>query len=592
MSRFPIRSAAACVALLFAAVPARAAGAPPPNVVLVLVDDAGYTDFGAYGSEIATPNIDALAASGARFSNFHVSPMCAPSRAMLLTGVDSHTAGVANLPETVPPEHAGRPGYLGHLAENVVTIASILRGAGYHTYMTGKWHLGHTPGALPDSHGFERSLALDATGGDNWEQRPYLPIYEDADWFEDGAPVRLPESFYSSELLVDRMIEYIDGANGDGWPFFAYLPFLAIHIPIQAPREFVARYDGVYDAGWAAQRERRHRGAISSGLIAADLPLRPFPAGLRDWDALPPDEQRLAAKSMAVNAGMLEAMDHHFGRLIAHLREIGAYENTLFIVLSDNGAESGDPTSSQALLRWLDSVGYSRDVERLGEKGTFAAIGPEAANANVAPHALFKFHAAEGGVRVPLVMSGPGIPAAQTERAFSYVTDIAPTILEFASVTAPAGPAPITGRSLRPVLLDRAERVYGDADPVGMEAAGSAALWKGAYKLVRDLPPHGDGLFHLYDLARDPGETRVLDHDEPERFAELLADYRSFAASVGVLEVPEGYSTFEQLASNMVSVLLRRYSTAIAAVAVVLLLALGWLSRALYRRFTRERFPL
>ena len=288
---------------------------------------------------------------------------------------------------------------------------------------------------------------------------------------------------------------------------------------------------------------------------------------------------------MAVNAGMLEAMDHHLGRLIAHLREIGAYENTLFIVVSDNGAESGDPASSAAFRRWLSSVGYSRDVERLGEKGTFTAIGPEAANANVAPGALFKFYAAEGGVRVPLVMSGPGIAPARTERAFAYITDITPTILDFATVAAPTGPAPITGRSLRPVLDESALRVHAADEPVGMEAAGSAALWKGSHKLVKDLPPYGDGQWRLYDIDTDPGETRDLSKSDATRYDELLAEYRTFAARVGVLEVPEGYTTFGQLSANMGSVLVRRYAVYIAAAAVALLLGLAWLGRALWRRF-------
>ncbi|MGH9888893.1 MAG: sulfatase-like hydrolase/transferase, partial [bacterium] len=489
-----------------------------------------------------------------------------------------------NLPETVPKEHVGRPGYLGHLAENVVTVATILRGAGYHTYMAGKWHLGHTPGALPDGQGFERSFALDATGGDNWEQRGYLPIYETADWFEDGKAVRLPERFYSSEFLVDRVIDYIDGGRSDGRPFFVYLPFLAIHIPIQAPREFSERYDGIYDGGWAVQRERRYRGAIKSGLIAADTPLGPPPAGLRDWSALSPDEKRFQAKSMAVNAGMLEAMDHHLGRLVTHLRESGAFENTLFIVMSDNGAESGDPAASAAFRRWLDSVGYSRDVEHLGEKGTFTAIGPEAANANVAPGALFKFYAAEGGVRVPLVMSGPGIPAGRTQRAFAYITDLAPTILDFAAVSPPVGPAPMTGRSLRPVLSGSADAVHPDDEPIGMEAAGSAALWKGAHKLVKDLPPYSDGQWRLYDIVQDPGETRDLKSSEAARFDELLRDYQRFAAKVGVLEVPEGYTTFGQLGANMGAVLVRRYAIYLAGAGLLLLALVAWLARALWRR--------
>ena len=346
------------IALLASA--AAADEARRPNIVLILVDDAGFTDFGAYGSEIATPNIDALAERGVKFSNFHVSPMCAPSRAMLLTGADSHAVGVGNLPESIPLSFRGKPGYLGELGPDAVTIASRLGAVGYHTYMAGKWHLGQSPESLPDRRGFERSFALDASGADNWEKKPYLPIYDDAPWFEDGKPVDLPQDFYSSAFLVDKTIEYIDSQRGDGRPFFAYVSFQAIHIPVQAPREFVQRYDGVYDAGWEAQREARHRGAVARGLLPAEAPIGPMPAGVPAWDSLTPDEKRLRAKSMAVNAGMLEAMDHHVGRLIEHLRTTGAYDDTLFIVLSDNGPECNAPTDAPGFTGWLERAATRR----------------------------------------------------------------------------------------------------------------------------------------------------------------------------------------------------------------------------------------
>ncbi len=240
-----------------------------PNIVLIVADDVGFTDFGAYGSEINTPNIDQLAHRGVIFSNFHVSPVCAPSRAMLMTGVDSHLAGVGYLPEAIPPELEGHAAYQGVLAPDVVTIASLLRDAGYHTYMTGKWHLGHGPGALPHEQGFERSFALDATGGDNYEQRPYLPVLASPVWYADGVPVDLPNDFYSSRYFVDQTIDYIDSNRGDGQPFFAYLPFLAVHIPIQAPAEFIDKYDGVYDEGWHVQRQNRFENAKALGLIPA-----------------------------------------------------------------------------------------------------------------------------------------------------------------------------------------------------------------------------------------------------------------------------------------------------------------------------------
>jgi arylsulfatase/uncharacterized sulfatase len=588
------------MSLLAAAIPlvlactllAGAAGAETPrrpNIVLILADDAGYTDFGAYGSEIATPNIDALAARGVKFSNFHVSPMCAPSRAMLMTGADSHEAGVGNLPESLPPELRGRPGYLGELGKNVVTIASRLHDVGYHTYMAGKWHLGMTPESLPNRRGFERSFALESSGADNWEQRPYLPIYDEAPWFEDGEKAVLPANFYSSKFFVDKTIEYIDSQRDDGRPFFAYVAFQAIHIPIQAPREFVSKYDGKYDAGWDVQRASRQRAAVERGLIPAAAPIGPMPPGLRDWDALSPDEKRLRAKSMAVNAGMLEAMDHHVGLLIAHLREAGLYDDTIFIVLSDNGPECNAPTANPGFTRWLEHVGYSQDVDHLGERGTFAFIGPEFASAGASPFAFFKLYTGEGGVRVPLIVAGPGIRGGALTDAFAFVPDVAATILELAGASS-AGEydgravVPVTGRDLMPVLTGSATSIHPEDSAIGIEAAGNSALYKGDLKLMRNRPPYGDGAWHLYDVSADPGETRDLAVSHPKEFAELSADYRAYASRVGVLEVPDGYDSMNQLLINRIHELAWRFGPIVAAGALALLGGSGWLVLRARRR--------
>ena len=589
MTRCHVAAIALGLAAALLAGSASAATSRRPNIVLILADDVGYTDFGAYGSEIATPNIDALAARGVTFSNFHTSPMCAPSRAMLMTGADSHEAGVGNLPEFVPLAHRGRPGYLGELDDGVVTIASRLQAAGYHTYMAGKWHLGITKESLPNRRGFERSFALEASGADNWERKPYLPIYDEAPWFEDGERTDLPEDFYSSEFLVDKSIEYIDSQRDDGRPFFAYVAFQAIHIPVQAPREFVHKYDGVYDAGWDVQRAARHRGAIEHGLIAAAAPIGPMPPGLADWNALSADEKRLRAKSMAVNAGMLEAMDHHLGRLIAHLRAAGVYDDTLFIVLSDNGPEPNAPTTMPGFARWLSHVGYSQDVEQLGERGTYAFIGPEFASAAAAPFAFFKLYAGEGGVRVPLIVAGPDVRAGATTNAFAYITDVAATILEIAGAAAGAEHEgrlvlPVTGRSLAPLLSGSAATIYPDDAPVALEAAGNAALYKGDLKLVRNLAPHGDGAWHLYDVAADPGETRDLAPSHPQEFGELMTDYRAYARRVGVLEVPDGYEPMKQIGINWLHDLALRWAPSAIAATIVFIGAIGWLVRRARRR--------
>jgi arylsulfatase A-like enzyme len=549
-----------------------------PNIVVIVVDDAGYTDFGAYGSEIATPTIDALAAGGTKFTNFHATPMCAPSRAMLLTGVDSHTAGIGNLPESTPAEHRDSPGYQGRLAGNVVTVASLLKDAGYHTYMAGKWHLGHGAADLPDRRGFDKSYALDATGGDNWEQRPYLPIYTGADWYENGRPATLPKDFHASKFLVDRMIRYIDETPADGRPFFAYLPFLAIHIPNQAPAEYVAKYEARYGEGWRVQRQHRYQGAVRAGLIPAGTPMGPVPANVRDWETLSKDEQLLSARRMAVNAGMLEAMDSHLGRLIAHLKATGKYDNTLFVLLSDNGPEAGDPTTEPAFRLWMKSVGYSMDIKGLGGKGTFSAIGPGWASAAAAPGSLFKFYTAEGGTRVPLIVAGPGVEKTTTTRAFSIITDITPTLLDYAGVkAAPAPAAPLIGRSLRPLLGGAAQTVYDAQTPIGMEAAGDAALYKGDLKLTRSAGPLGDPTWRLYDIARDPGETLDLTDQAPDQARAMLADYRAYAARVGVVEVPAGYTPDRQVAKAVLTRILEQFTLPLILAGLALLGLLVWL---------------
>ncbi len=240
-----------------------------PNIVLILADDLGFSDISPFGI---------------RFSNYHTSASCAPSRAMLLTGVDSHRAGVANIPEAIPPEQAGHPNYQGVLSHSVVTVATLLEDAGYHTYMAGKWHLGMTPDTLPSARGFKRTFAMADTGADNWEQKPYLPIYAKANWFADGKEATLPEDFYSSEFLVDKTIEFID-SNQDTQPFFAYLPFQAVHIPVQAPQEFTDKYLETYRDGWNALRARRHQQAIALGHVPADTKMVDMPS-TADWDSL------------------------------------------------------------------------------------------------------------------------------------------------------------------------------------------------------------------------------------------------------------------------------------------------------------------
>ncbi|MDA1206101.1 MAG: sulfatase-like hydrolase/transferase, partial [Proteobacteria bacterium] len=309
-----------------------------PNIIFLLADDLGFTDIAPYGSEVNTPTLSELAESGTRFTNYHTAANCAPARAMLLTGVSSHLAGVPNIPEMLSPEQKLQDNYQGVLGDNVVTIATLLEGAGYHTYMAGKWHLGAAPGKLPSQRGFERTVALMDSGADNFEQRPYLPIYDQANWFADGKRFELPDDFYSSKFLIDKTIEFIDSNLADGKPFFAYVPFQAVHIPVQAPQPYIDRYMGVYDKGWQELRAARLASAVDLGILPASVPMIEMPS-TSDWNDLTPERKRYEAKRMAVYAGMIEAMDNHIGRLIAYLKDNGQLDNTIFIFTSDNGAE-------------------------------------------------------------------------------------------------------------------------------------------------------------------------------------------------------------------------------------------------------------
>lgn len=530
-----------------------------PNIVFLLADDLGYTDIAPYGSEVNTPALSRLAQEGIRFTNYHTAANCAPARAMLLTGVNNHLAGVPNIPEMLAPEQMAQENYQGVLGSNVVTIATLLESSGYHTYMAGKWHLGAGTGKLPSQRGFERTVALMDSGADNWEQRPYLPIYDQANWFADGQRFELPDDFYSSRFLIDKTIEFIGSNLGDGRPFFAYVPFQAVHIPVQAPQEYIDRYMGVYDEGWDHLRQARHDRAVALGVLPEPVPMVRM-STTADWGALSTERQRYEAKRMAVYAGMIEAMDANIARLVAYLDAQGQLDNTLFIFTSDNGAEGSgaqDPNAFSA-SRITSSLGYRTDYETLGLKGSYSSINPGFTSAAVSPLSFYKFYAGEGGLRVPLIISGRPLsaPTAQTQ-AFAWATDVAATILAFAGVDEPDGRhggrpvLPITGRDLGPIVRGEAERVYEETESVGYELTGHAALFRGEYKIVRNLPPLGDGEWRLYNFARDPGETQDLKADMPGRFQAMLTAYARFEEENKVMPIPSGYSQTRQLLINM-----------------------------------------
>ena len=529
-----------------------------PNIIFILADDLGYTDIAPYGGEVSTPNLQMLAEQGVRFTNYHTAANCAPSRAMLLTGVSNHLAGVPNIPEMIAPEQKTQDNYQGVLGSNVVTVATLLEDAGYHTYMAGKWHLGMTPEKLPSRRGFERTVAMADSGADNWEQKSYLPIFDKANWFADGQEHTLPEDFYSSTYLVDKTIEFIDGNLGDDKPFFAYLPFMAVHLPVQAPQEYIDRYMGVYDSGWDSLRETRAQRAASMGIVPPNAAMQRM-KDTETWDDLSEERRRFESKRMAVYAAMIEAMDAEIGRLFSFLKQRDEYDNTIIIFTSDNGSEANGPRDGTSFSASFgpSRMGYNLDYETLGLRGSFGSIGPNFASASVSPLSFYKFYTGEGGMRVPLIIAGQNEwQKGSLNRSFTWATDITPTILSLSDVEQPSGRyagrpiEPITGKDLSPLLVGQAERVRSEQETVGYELTGHAALFQGDYKIVSNQAPLGDGEWRLFNIVSDPGEVNDLKSSMPQRFETMLAAYDQFKVHNRVAPVPKGYTQIKQLVSN------------------------------------------
>lgn len=576
MSRFSF-ALLLLLTLLGNAMPAGAAEARRPNIVVLVADDWGFSDVGSFGSEIATPNLDALARRGMRFSNFHVAAECSPTRAMLMTGVDSHRTGVGAMRESVPQSHYGKPGYLTVLNQNVVTVSSLLQDGGYRTYAVGKWHVGKEPHNLPNARGFDRSLVQGDSGSDNWEtDKRYMALTDRVYWFENGKEVAMPKDYYSSEYYVSRTIDYLRQDAASAKPFYAYLAFQANHIPVQAPREFIDKYRGVYKDGWTALRKARRDRAAALGLVPKDAAMVTM-STTTDWDALTPEQKQYEARRMEVYAGMADAMDHHVGRLVAYLKESGQYDNTVFVFLSDNGSEASDPYAITTARWWL-AMEYTNDLDKLGGKGAYGTIGPSWASASASPLSTYKFYSGEGGVRTPLIVSGvPGMRSGAVYPQFAHVKDIAPTLLELAGVQHPGAQykgqpvEAMTGRSLLPVLKSPDTRAHPADESVGYELSGNMAVYRGDLKLTSNMVPVGDGQWHLYDIVQDPGETQDLQGSRPEEFRNMRAEYDAYALANGVLPMPEGYQPRKQvLINSLVNVYWPRARIPVAVVLAVL----------------------
>jgi arylsulfatase len=503
-----------------------------PNILLIVADDAGYADLGSYGGEIQTPNLDALAAVGIRFTEFTASATCSPSRSMLLTGTDNHLAGLGNMAEFMAPNQAGNPGYEGYLNDRVAVLPELLAEAGYDTFMAGKWHMGEEPEHWPAARGFLRDLTLIPGGGshldDMWgatgEPQPYT---------YNGERIRaLRPGFHSSVDYTAAIIANIEEHRGDGKPFFAYLALQAPHDPFQLPPEWLDRYEGRYDQGYDATRAARIERMKTLGLVAPDAAAFPRLPTIPAWEDLSEEERQHSARRMELYAAMVEHMDANIGKLIGYLKATGLYDDTLIFFISDNGPEGnimemGPPWDNSRFEDW-------------GKAGTFIQYGPAWAQVSAGPLRMFKGFVSEGGIRMPLIVAGDGVTGSgRIQDGFVHVMDIPATILDVAGVAHPGGAgtdiAPLMGKSLRPLLSDPAAEVRGPEDWVGWELFGNRAVRMGDWKLVSLCAPYGTGDWQLFDLGADPAETTDLAAANPEIRDQLLAHWEEYAARNNVI---------------------------------------------------------
>ena len=508
-----------------------------PNILLVVADDLGYSDIGAFGSEILTPNLDELAAGGMSLTNFYSGPTCSVTRSMLMTGMDSHIAGLGNMAETVADNQMGQPGYEGHLSARVDTVAEILKSAGYHTYMAGKWHLGMHPDRSPRRRGFEQSFAMlygagshfsDMAGGDA-HRHPVL--YRDNGLLID----ELSDDFYSTTFYTDRIIEQIDSNVDDGRPFFAYLAYTAPHWPLQAPDSIIDKYRGAYDRGYDSVRQGRFAAQQKLGLFDSSIQAPRRPGYVKPWVDLSDQERTYHARNMEIYAAMVDYMDTGIGRVIDYLDKRDQLDNTIIVFISDNGAEHWDHSSAPPPIGEF-AANFDNSAENSGREGSFVLYGSEWAHVSNTPFSRYKGTTYEGGIRSPAVISWPNkIASGQVSRAITHSSDWLPTFAELAG----AGTQNVSGKSLVGLLTGSVEQVRDSNETVGMEIWGKRGIIANGYKLVSSGKPNELVDWELYNLQADPGEQIDLTQRQPEVFNSMLKHWNDYVANNNVI-LPEG----------------------------------------------------
>jgi len=508
-----------------------------PNIILLVADDLGYADIGCYGGDIETPNIDNLAAKGIRFSSYHTAPLCAPTRAMLLTGNDNHIAGMGRQ-GLVTDEF----GYEGRLTNRVAAIPQLLKKAGYHTYMAGKWHLGRSAESNPHQKGFEHSFVLIEGAGNHYNDQGLFEDNPISPYTEDGKTAKWKEGDYSTDFYTDKLIEYIDRHKEDKKPFFAFAAYTSPHWPLQVDEKYWKKYEGRYAEGYDKLKEKRLKSLKKAGMIPENTMLPSNHESIKYWNSLSGEEKMKESRKMELYAGMVDNLDFNIGRLIQYLKDIGEYENTLIVFMSDNGADGSDFYNSDRFGPFIREH-FNDDYKTMGQPNSFISYGPQWAEAGTSPFKYYKGFTTEGGMTAAMIISGPNVERKnEIYHGLTTIMDIAPTFYEVAGIDYPDTYEgnklyPMRGKSIVPLASGKASELHSDDYVFGLEHGNWAMIRKGKWKITNIKKPFSTENFELFDLSTDLGEQNDLKILEPEKYEELLKEWTKFSNEIKV-QVP------------------------------------------------------
>jgi len=528
-----------CLLILFSVNSAAANDSDKPNILFILADDLGYSDIGVFGSEIPTPNIDALAGNGMLLTNFYSSLACSPTRSMLMSGTDNHLAGLGVMGPPARADQKGKDGYVAYLNYRVASLANLMSDAGYNTYMTGKWHLGATVDTGPRVRGFKKSfISIDGAahlGGLSWNG-PGLAPYRDGDEL-----VHVGDDFYSTRFYTERMIQYIEEDRGEGKPFFAYLAYTAPHWPLQAPAESIARFRGKYDQGYQVLYKQRLQRMKRLGLVPEDAEPVDDASWQTAWNDLTDEQKKIEARKMEIYAAMISDLDSYIGKMIGYLKSIGEFDNTFIMFMADNGAEASRREIVAPLSDWVAKC-CDNSYANMGKGNSYLMYGPNWARASATPFRGSKATAFEGGIHVPAFVQFPKLVKPGTRNdGFGTVMDLLPTFLALADTEHPGTYyrgrkiLPVRGKSLLPMLTGEVRQIHPASDYTGWELYGHRSVRQGDWKIVWDPREKEAARWYLFNLADDIEERNDLSDQNPDKRIQMIKLWDRYAEENGVI---------------------------------------------------------